>query len=103
MDGKLSSPPMSIVPPTKRHWIARIIPDTRPSGYAKIRSRRIFPAQKTAGMALFGLSASLREIPEVVSVRKPPLKEKARRQRTLTLENDEVGGNDEVVGNDELL
>ncbi len=23
--------------------IARIVPDTRPSGYAKIRSRRIFP------------------------------------------------------------
>ncbi len=36
--------------------------------------------------------ASLREIPEDVSVRKPPLKEEARRQRTLTLENDEVGG-----------
>ena len=34
--------------------------------------------------------ASLREIPEDASVRKPPLKEKARRQRTLTLENDEV-------------
>ena len=61
--------------------IARIIPDTRPAGYAKIRSRRIFP--------------------EDVSVRKPPLKEEARRQRTLTLENDEVVG--EVVVNDELL
>ena len=36
--------------------------------------------------------ANLREIPEVVSVRKPPLKEKARRQRALTLENDEIGG-----------
>ena len=23
--------------------IARIVPDTRPAGYAKIRSRRIFP------------------------------------------------------------
>ena len=34
--------------------------------------------------------ANLREIPEDVSVRKPPLKEKARRQRTLTLENDGV-------------
>ena len=34
--------------------------------------------------------ANLREIPEDASVRKPPLKEKARRQRTLTLENDEV-------------
>ena len=62
-----------------------IIPDTNPSGYAKIRSRRIFPAQKTAGMALFGLSANLREIPEDASVRKP-----LARQRTLTLENDEV-------------
>ena len=46
--------------------------------------------------ALFGLSASLREIPEVVSVRKPPLKKKKRGgKRTLTLENDEVGENDE--------
>ena len=42
-------------------------------------------------MALFGLSANLMEIPEDVSVRKPPLKEKARRQRTLTLENDGGG------------
>ena len=30
-----------------------------------------------SGMALFGLSASLREIPEVASVRKPPLKRKS--------------------------
>ena len=37
--------------------IARIIPDTRPAGYAKIRSRRIFP--------------------EDASVRKPPLKRKS--------------------------
>ncbi len=29
------------------------------------------------------------------------LKEEARRQRSLTLENDEVVGNDEVGGNDE--
>ena len=36
--------------------------------------------------------ANLREIPEDASVRKPPLKEKARRQRTLTLENDECIG-----------
>ncbi len=36
--------------------------------------------------------ANLREIPEDVSVRKPPLKEEARRQRTLTLENDELLG-----------
>ena len=28
-------------------------------------------------MALFGLSASIREIPEDVSVRKPPLKRKS--------------------------
>ena len=37
--------------------------------------------------------ANLREIPEDVSVRKPPLKKKKRGdKRTLTLENDEVGG-----------
>ena len=45
--------------------------------------------------------ASLREIPEDASVRKPPLKEKARRQRTLTLENDELYpsfSNDRKIG-----
>ena len=47
--------------------------------------------------------ANLREIPEDVSVRKPPPKEKARRQRTLTLENDEVVVNDAVVVNDEVV
>ena len=59
------------------------------------------------GAGFTEVRASLREIPEDVSVRKPPLKEKARRQRSLTLENDEVVGrrqrtltleNDEVVG-----
>ena len=44
--------------------------------------------------------ANLREIPEDVSVRKPPLKEEARRQRTLTLENDGVVVNDEVRGDE---
>ena len=35
--------------------------------------------------------ANLREIPEVVSVRKPPLKKKKRGgKRSLTLENDEL-------------
>ena len=47
--------------------------------------------------------AILREIPEDASVRKPPPKEKARRQRTLTLENDEVVVNDAVVVNDEVV
>ena len=45
--------------------------------------------------------ANLREIPEDVSVRKPPLKEEARRQRTLTLENDELYpsfSNDRKIG-----
>ncbi len=32
--------------------IARIIPDTRPSGYAKIRSRRIFPEVVSARKSL---------------------------------------------------
>ena len=42
--------------------------------------------------------ASLREIPEDVSVRNPPLKKKKRGgKRTLTLENDDVVVNDEEL------
>ena len=49
------------------------------------------------GAGFTEVCANLREIPEDVSVRKPPLKEEARRQRALTLENDEVVVNDEVI------
>ena len=41
-------------------------------------NKAIIPAQKTAGMALFELSANLTKIPEDASVRKPPLKKKKR-------------------------
>ncbi len=34
--------------------IARIVPDTRPAGYAKIRSRRIFPEVVSARKPLRG-------------------------------------------------
>ena len=94
--------------------IARIIPDTRPSGYAKIRFRRIFvciiPDKNPSGYAKirsrrifvciipdtnpsgYAKIRSRRIFPEDASVRKPPLKKKKRGdKRTLTLENDEVG------------
>ena len=43
---------------------------------------------RLSGAGFGEVCASLMKIPEDVSVRKPPLKEEARWQRTLTLEND---------------
>ena len=66
---------------------ARIRDDTRNLPKAAVNSNKV--------------RATLREIPEDASVRKPPLKEKARRQRTLTLENDELYpsfSNDRKIG-----